>query len=1561
MLAFPLKAFELNDSGVQWCADSSNNQLSCPQNGFEGQDGEFGRDAQALVGSLEKEGAGFAGFDFTKLDVSGTPLPENASNWQCVRDNYTGLVWEVKASAPGLRATSNTYSWYSNVVGGGGLGVEDGGDCSGSACDTASYVNAIENLALCGQSGWRVPSRVELRSIANHALSGLSIDTSFFPNARLDPLWTADLVPGAISRVRDFYFDRALSFRAEPNNPRRLRLVSGDPPVPSQPVGGVTEAFCDDSIVASTPDAAFSSGAQESVVHEDTGLEWKRCELGKSWTGTTCSGTAEVIPWSAALAAGASSEGWRLPSLPELESLIERCRLDPAINTNQFPEAGSGWLWSSTPFSADGEIARIVNFSSGIDGADLKTRSYAVRLVRDAITGPPQAGNVTVRISVAGNGRVGVQSEDVTCSDRCDLTVPAGTNLVLVAEPDEGFRLTGWSGHCESHPLGCLLNADQSRAVSADFQPLGGFGGLTRVDGVMSGMWHHPTRSGEGFQIEVLDEGRALVTWFTYDNSGNQAWFTAVGEIYGNSIFVEEFLETEGGVFGPDFNPDDVVRRVAGELRIRFDSCNAGAAIYNLPDYGAEGSVPIARTVRMPGAICKSEGGSPALAEAGYTGSWRAPDGSGQGFMFQSLTEDRLLAIWYSYRDDGSQAWFVGVGDQTGPVGRFDFPLMQITRGARFGDQFDPDDVVRETWGTMEVDFSSCDQATLEYSGQFGSGTMDLIRLTRLHEAPCNPPEYVQGLRVVGPSDVNRVLAVDSAAQTVDLDVSLVSELNIQPSSRFVIASTESLPQGLAGRVIELNQLGSAIRVEYDRLALHEVYESAGFAMNRRLRPSDLDGSNPSNRVVLGSPNSKLKRNEVKQACGSQLQKSMHEAETRGFAEEDLFIIPMKAEVWDGSYPFNLPLVAGGVLDGCLVTTIDLVADLTTGGSQSIESASFSFETDVYGDVTVSFPVGIDWFNDWSLLPAPLKFSRVPLDHFAITGLTPSLDFKAGVEADLGADYAFTLAATASMQAGAVYSQSDGFDTFRAFTPTFDASSPGFSASASLGGSIGPKLIAEFDAFGIALAEGSVDARITARAEASFIPQQFWAIFAGIRSAIGLDIVFLDPFELVYWPERRIRSSEDQNVSHVFDLEIVGDGVVLDAFGEVLCDTSCSISFPEGESLTLISESGPRSEFIRWSGVSGCASSTVCTFTILESMQVSAQFQSVFATPTLAVQIQGGAGSGVVSIIEQGANGSAILCEPACTVFDTNRTYLLQAEALNDFEFGGWSGACSGGAASCQVTTSINGTQLVAAQFEPTPGSGPGGPAPGETFSDCSECPTMIGIPAGTFLQGSPPNEPERDSNEGPQRVVSISTFAMSIAEITYEEWDACFAAGACGRNAPDWGMGRGDRPVGGISWSDAQEYVSWLSIETGGGYRLPTESEWEYAARAGTSGRFNTGSCISTSQANFDGSMPADGCSVGNFRQDILPVASFSPNAFGLYDTHGNVLEWVQDCWNNSYSGAPTDGSAWISGACDSAVIRGGSAFTEGSWLRSADRHAFPKDTWGQSLGFRVVREYLP
>ena len=251
----------------------------------------------------------------------------------------------------------------------------------------------------------------------------------------------------------------------------------------------------------------------------------------------------------------------------------------------------------------------------------------------------------------------------------------------------------------------------------------------------------------------------------------------------------------------------------------------------------------------------------------------------------------------------------------------------------------------------------------------------------------------------------------------------------------------------------------------------------------------------------------------------------------------------------------------------------------------------------------------------------------------------------------------------------------------------------------------------------------------------------------------------------------------------------------------------------------------------------------------------------------------------------------------------------------------------------------------------------------GGKFRDCGECPEMVVVPSGSFMMGSSEGESGRYDDEGPRHRVRIGyRFGVGIYEVTFAQWDACVSAGGCGGYRPDdRGWGRGNRPVMRVSWDDAQLYVRWLSERTGGRYRLLSESEWEYVARAGTTTPFHFGSTISTDQANYDGNYTYGGGRKGVYREKTISVGSFRANAWGLHDVHGNVWEWVGDCWNGSYVGAPSDGSVWKHGDCAKRVLRGGSWYYIPGNLRSANRGRGTTGRRLDSYGFRVARTLTP
>ena len=238
---------------------------------------------------------------------------------------------------------------------------------------------------------------------------------------------------------------------------------------------------------------------------------------------------------------------------------------------------------------------------------------------------------------------------------------------------------------------------------------------------------------------------------------------------------------------------------------------------------------------------------------------------------------------------------------------------------------------------------------------------------------------------------------------------------------------------------------------------------------------------------------------------------------------------------------------------------------------------------------------------------------------------------------------------------------------------------------------------------------------------------------------------------------------------------------------------------------------------------------------------------------------------------------------------------------------------------------------------------------PGATFRDCPGCPEMIVLPAGDFVMGSPEGVGRKE--EHPSRKVTIAEpIGVGKFEVTFQEWDDCVASGGCGHRPDDRNWGRGRQPVINVSWHDAKQYTAWLARKTGLPYRLLSEAEWEYAARAGTTTHFFFG--------DDEAALSDFGWSVYDSENRTHPVGEKKPNQFGLYDMHGNASEWVADPWHDNYHGAPANASTWTEGGdANRRVVHGGSWHTKPDWLRSAFRWGNFADSRSWLCGLRVAR----
>jgi formylglycine-generating enzyme required for sulfatase activity len=286
-------------------------------------------------------------------------------------------------------------------------------------------------------------------------------------------------------------------------------------------------------------------------------------------------------------------------------------------------------------------------------------------------------------------------------------------------------------------------------------------------------------------------------------------------------------------------------------------------------------------------------------------------------------------------------------------------------------------------------------------------------------------------------------------------------------------------------------------------------------------------------------------------------------------------------------------------------------------------------------------------------------------------------------------------------------------------------------------------------------------------------------------------------------------------------------------------------------------------------------------------------------------------------------------------------------------------------------------------------------PQPGSTLKDCADCPELVVIPAGRFTMGSRPTEQAlanaadvsktHTDRESAQHAVSVRSFAAGKYAVTKGEFAAFAQAkgyqteaeagdGCFGWTGTEWKKDKAynwrsvgfaqsnDHPVVCVSWNDAQAYIQWLNQTSGKAFRLLSEAEREYATRAGTQTAFWWGDSINTSKANYNGNFQYNGSPKGQYRQATVPVGSFNANPFGLYNVHGNVWEWTEDCFHDNYNGAPTDGSAWTTncGGTERRAIRGGSWTSFPAFLRSASRFSYTPNSRVGFTGLRVARTLL-
>ncbi|MBK1641535.1 hypothetical protein CKO12_06515 [Chromatium okenii] len=402
----------LNDTGITTCGNIDTNGLPCPVAGFPGQDAEFGTN----------------GFDFTKLDADGNELPATATDHTCVRDNVTGLIWQVKLS-----------------------------DSEFTFDQTAGYVTSVNATGLCGFNDWRMPDVKELVGIVNHGKTDPTIDTNYFLNMPSDSgFWSGSPLAYDSYGAWGVYFYDGYAYGYDFRYfDFHVRLVRG---------GQSFDTFVDN--------------ADGTVTQSNTGLMWAKCSEGQS--GTNCTGDANTMDWSAALTAANNSNlggynDWRLPNVKELQALVDYSRYSPAIDTTYFPNMPSGadsWFWSGSPNANYSNFAWNVNFNDGYAVSNGRYDYFHVRLVRGGQSFDPFA--LTVNKTGSGAGLVKSGDGKINCGSNCSSDFESGSSIILTATPDtsSGSTFSGWSGACTNKTGDCTVTMSAAQTVTANFNLL---------------------------------------------------------------------------------------------------------------------------------------------------------------------------------------------------------------------------------------------------------------------------------------------------------------------------------------------------------------------------------------------------------------------------------------------------------------------------------------------------------------------------------------------------------------------------------------------------------------------------------------------------------------------------------------------------------------------------------------------------------------------------------------------------------------------------------------------------------------------------------------------------------------------------------------------------------------------------------------------------------------------------------------------------------------------------------------------------------------------------------
>jgi hypothetical protein len=390
-----------NDTGIHYSASyPAENLFLCNQDAPFLQDCQVGRDQLARTEKLEKVGFGNAGFDYSKISNNGKRLPDDSEAWQCIQDNHTGLIWEVKAppASGHIRAVDQTYSYanprfpeYSS---------ENLGNCNVvEGCDTQKYLSLINTQALCGFNDWRLPSKIELQDLVDYSAVQPAIDLTAFPNTKSGNYWTSTIDTDDQNSIWSVNFNFGTVAGGVSSQKKMIRLVRGNAFVSQLPAENESEINnqlrnkvapmqrCNRIVSSTAPIARFKKDTSGNILDTFTGLIWQACVVGQS--GENCDeGEATLYTWQEALEHAnklqeQSQKLWRLPNLKELQRTIENQCEEPALNPFAFPNVPMTQVWSATPHSKETDKSYHYQYQNSIIFYGMRTDKHAVHLVRD--------------------------------------------------------------------------------------------------------------------------------------------------------------------------------------------------------------------------------------------------------------------------------------------------------------------------------------------------------------------------------------------------------------------------------------------------------------------------------------------------------------------------------------------------------------------------------------------------------------------------------------------------------------------------------------------------------------------------------------------------------------------------------------------------------------------------------------------------------------------------------------------------------------------------------------------------------------------------------------------------------------------------------------------------------------------------------------------------------------------------------------------------------------------------------------------------------------------------